>query len=75
MSKFVADVYGTPDPSLSREEVERIITDAEANGHHVMFGEGWKHPRQDAAHLLYLTQPPVRMGFFDGLAAMLGRWL
>ncbi len=41
--RFVADVYGTPDPKMSREEYERIIADAEANCQNVFFGDAWKH--------------------------------
>jgi hypothetical protein len=46
VERFIAQVYGTPDPKLSRQEVEKIISDAEAQGMNVFFGEGWRYCEQ-----------------------------
>jgi len=67
MSDWNQIVTGQPDPSLSSEEVERIIADAKAHGQNVYFGEGWKHPKQEA-RLLYMSQAPVETGIMAGIA-------
>jgi hypothetical protein len=54
--RFIASVYGTPNPKMSREEYEAIIAEAEANGQNVFFGDAWKYPPQT-----YETAPERRV--------------
>ncbi len=73
MSKFVASVYGTPDPNLSQEDVDEIIARAEANGHNVFFGEGWRKPEVGKPYLMYASQPPVATGW-QAITSVLAGW-
>lgn len=66
---FEPDVWGQPDPALSREDVDRIIDDARRHGQHVYFGDGWKHPQQNAPRLTYASQVPVVHSFAASAAS------
>ena len=68
-------VYGTPNPALSREEVNAIIERAERDGHNVYFGDGWKNPQTaDRAQLVYSSQAPVEMGFWKSITSAVAGW-
>jgi hypothetical protein len=69
VGRFIAQVYGTPDPKLSHNEVDKIISDAEAQGMNVFFGEGWRYREQHVPGIIYPSRPPVKAGLLDGFVA------